>query len=505
MKRRRFFETSLGAGFAGAAYALSPSRFKHEPGGGPDADRSSREERFARRSQMGATETLARFISELRYEDLSPQAIEAAKIGLLDGVGVILAGSTYQPLSAVMANYVRQMGGAPRSSVAGWGFQTNPPFAAFANGVFGHALDYEIQACAAPTHGTSACLPSALALGEETRASGRDIILAYVLGIEVQWRLRAAAAATGGQVQGFHPPGVVGPMGGAAASASVLGLDVEQTRMALGYAASRAGGVTANTGTFTKSTHPGDAARMGVEAALLAQTGYTSNPNILEARSGYVFTLMSDDIDWDLVTGGLGTDFIPRLVDPGFNIKRYPAQIFMQTSIESVLNLRETHGLRAEEVQHLTMETERAAPGRPTPPSGLDGKFSIRYCASAALLDGRVDIESFKDERRFAPDMEAMLPKVSLSSTPRNDMGARATALLNDGRTVSEELIYYRGSCGNPMTREERLDKFRYCVSQRALSDQDSEELIGLLENLEAVDDISTVMDLIGTRAPANL
>ena len=492
MKRRRFIETSVGAGFAGAAYACSPSPFKRQ-----EAGRAN--------SQMDATETLARFISEFRYEDLSPQAVEAAKVGLIDGVGVMLAGATYQPLAALMADYVREMGGAPRCSVVGWGFQTNAPFAAFANGVFGHCLDYEIQACAAPTHGTSACLPAALALGEETRASGRDIIRAYVLGIEVQWRLRAAGEATGGMVRGFHPPGVVGPMGGTAAAASVLGLDTEQTRMALGIAASRSGSVSANVGTMTKSTHPGDAARMGVEAALLARSGYTSNPNILEAPSGYVATLFSGDIDWDIVTGGLGTGFIPRLVDPGFNIKRFPAQIFMQNPTEAVLSLRETHGLRPEEVEHLTVETSRGGPGRPVPESGLDGKFSVQYCASAALLDGHVDIETFTDERRFAPDMEAMLPKVSLEPAPRSDDGARATARLNDGRTVSEELLNYRGSCGNPMSSAERLDKFRYCVSQRALSDQDTEELLGLLERLEAVDDVSSLMDVMRTRSPANL
>ena len=207
-------------------------------------------------------------------------------------------------------------------------------------------------------------------------------------------------------------------------------------------------------------------------------------------------------MDWDIVTGGLGTGFIPRLVDPGFNIKRFPAQIGMQNPIEAVLNLRETHGLRPEEVEHLTVEYGREGPGRPAPESGLDGKFSVQYCASAALLDGRVNIETFTDERRFSPDMEAMLLKVSLA--PRSGDGAGATALLNDGRTVTEESINYRGSIGNPMSREERLDKFRYCVSQRALSEQDAEQLFGLLERLETVDDVSSLMDVMRMRAPAN-
>ena len=227
---------------------------------------------------------------------------------------------------------------------------------------------------------------------------------------------------------GFHPPGVVGPIGGAVAAARMLRLNTEQTRMALGIAASRAGGLTANTGTMMKSTHPGNAARMGAEAALLARAGFTSHPDVLEAPSGYADALFSRGMDWDVLTGGLGTGFVPRIVDPGFDIKRFPAQIFMQWLTEAVLDLRAAHGLRPEQVEQLTVESATEDAGRPVPTTGLDGKFSAQYCAAAALLDGRVNIETFTDERRFSPDMEAMLRKVRL--LPRKGDGARATARL---------------------------------------------------------------------------
>jgi len=492
MKRRRFIKTSVGAGFAGIGFALSPSHdsfAEFEPQG---ANRAR---------STDATETLVRFISDFRHENLSRQTVEAAKVGIIDGVGVMLAGSTYKPLATLMAGYVREMGGAPRCSVVGWGFQTNAPFAAFANGVFGHCLDYEIQGFP-PTHGTSACLPAALALGEETRASGRDLILAYVLGWEVQGRLRAAGTGAGaGMSPGFHPPGVVGPMGGAVAAAKMLRLNVEQTKMALGIAASRAGGLTANTGTMMKSTHPGNAARMGVEAALLARAGFTSHPDVLEAPSGYADALFSRGMDWNVLTGGLGTGFVPRIIDPGFDIKRFPAQIFMQWLTEAVLDLRAAHGLRPEQVEQLGVESATEGTERAVPTTGLDGKFSPQYCAAAALLDGRVNIETFTDERRFSPDMEAMLRKVRL--LPRKGDGARATARLNDGRTVSAECLHFRGSVGNPFSREERLEKFRYC-SRHALSERATEQLLGLLERLEAVDDVSSLMDVMRTRALAN-
>ena len=141
---------------------------------------------------MSATESLARFIADTSYDKLPSSVVDAAKIAILDGVANMLVGST-QAVATIIGQYVRELGGAPQSSVIGWGFKTNAPSAAFANGVFGHCLDFEIQGYP-PTHGTSSCLPAALALAEGQNASGKIIIEAYVVGWEVQGRLRAASA-----------------------------------------------------------------------------------------------------------------------------------------------------------------------------------------------------------------------------------------------------------------------------------------------------------------------
>ena len=447
---------------------------------------------------MGATETLSRFIAELRYDDLPPTAVAAAKVAIMDGVANMLAGST-QPLAGIMGEYVQAMGGTPSCSVVGWGFKTNAPSAAFANGVFGHCLDFEIQGHP-PTHGTSSCLPAALALGEELGVSGKTIIEAYVVGWEVQGRLRAASARGGGN-SGWHPPGQVGPLGGAAASAKVLGLDLHQTRMALGIAASRTGGLTANTGTMVKSTHPGNAARMGAEAAILARAGFTSNEDILEAANGYATALFQDNLDWDVVTAGLGETY--RLVDSGFDIKRFPAQITMQRPIEVVLNLRQKYGLQGNMVETMTLEMRGRGHSAAIPNSGLDGKFSIEYCAAAAILDGWVGIETFTDERRFSADMEEILPKVTV--LPRgNDFEpdlVKVTAKLKDGKTVEEECRSFRGSVADPMSDEERLGKFRDCAG-RVLSSDNMERLIDTLQGLESLGNVSGLMSVL-TKKPA--
>ena len=403
----------------------------------------------------------------------------------------MLAGST-QELASIIGRYVQDMGGSTQSSVVGWGFKTNAPSAAFANGVFGHCLDFEIQGYP-PTHGTSSCLPAALALGEERRTNGKAIIEAYVMGWEIQGRLRAASAAFSNPA--YHPPGLVGPLGGAVAGAKVLGLDAWHIQMAMGIAASRTGGLTANTGTMVKSTHTGNAARMGAEAAILAAAGYTSSDSILEAPNGYSDALFDGNMDWEILTNGLGVSY--RLVDPGFDIKRFPAQVHMQNPIEAVLNLLESHSLRADDVENLTVHTGGRGHSGSLPASGLDGKFSIEYCAAAALLDGKVGIETFTDDRRFSPDMEETLGKIQVEPGNHDSADAKVTALLKDESSAAAECRGFRGSARNPMSREERMDKVIDCVG-RVLTHQDANRLVSLIEDLENVADISEIMDLIG-------
>ena len=324
---------------------------------------------------MSQTRTLAQFIADTEYDNLPSAVVEAAKTAILDGVANVVAGSV-QELADIIGRYVRDAGGSPQSSVVGWGYKTNPPAAAFANGVFGHCLDYEIQGFP-PTHGTSSCLPAALALAELHHVPGSRVITAYVLGWEIQGRLRAASAPA--TAPGYHPPGLVGPLGGAAAAAKTVGLDADQTLMALGIAASRTGGLTANTGTMVKSTHPGNAARMGAEAAILAGMGYTASDEVLESPVGYAAAIFGGDFNWDVATGGLGSSW--RLVDPGFDIKRFPAQVYMQNAIEAALNLREQNGVEPNDIERVTIRRQGRGHSGPVPRSGLDGKFSVEYCA----------------------------------------------------------------------------------------------------------------------------
>jgi 2-methylcitrate dehydratase PrpD len=445
----------------------------------------------------GATAALAEFVVDTRFDRLPTDVVGAAKVGILDGVANLLAGSA-QPVGRLVAGYVEAMGGTPDCSVFGWGFKTSPPQAAFANGVFGHCLDFEIQGYPA-AHGTSAILPTALALAERGRASGSALVTAYAVGWDMQGRLRTAGPRR--QPRPFHPPGIFGPLAAAAAAGSMLGLSAEQMRTTFGIAASRTGGLFANNGTMVKSTHPGNAARLGLEAALLARAGFTSNDAVLEAHEGYVETLFGSEFDWAELTRDLGSRF--HLVDPGFNIKRYPAEIYLQWVIDAVLELRQQYSLNPEDVELLEVEVPavQAALSRPRPNSGLDGKFSWEYCAAVALAEGSVGIDSFSDATRFSPAVEAALEKVRLVANPDipTDMPSiwiGASARVRDGRQVQTRCRSYRGSIANPMTRDERVAKFRACAG-RVQGADDVERTLSALEHLEDLADIRELTELL--------
>lgn len=444
---------------------------------------------------MGTTEVLARHIVETTYDSLPAEVVRAAKDVILDGVGVMLAGSREEP-PRIVADYAREMGGAPRCTVFGFGFKTSPPMAAFVNGISGHVLDYEPMWHPA-THATSPTLPSILALAETHDVSGKDAITALAVAFEVQGRLRLGGfRAEQIERNGFHPPGTVGPLGAAAAGAVLLRLDVQQTRWALGLAGSRTGALAANIGTMTKSSHCGNAGRMGLEAALLAARGFTANDDVIEAPSGWAQVFHREGFDF-AAAEAFGRPW--RMVEPGLATKKHPSQYGTHRGIDAALELRQKHGLDPAEItQVLIQGPVMQYINRPFPRTGLEGKFSYQYTVSAALLDGGIGIETFRDARRLAPDMEAMLRQVEVRMDPAipanfEEMWVEVTARTRDGRALTARCDRPRGIWGNPLTREERLTKFRNTAGV-LLAPPQVEQAQALIEGLET---LPTLHDLI--------
>ena len=446
---------------------------------------------------MSVTEELARHIASANFDSMPPEAVEAAKVVILDGLSVTLAGSQ-ETAAQIVTDYAREMGGNPQCSVFGHGFKTSPPMAAFVNGVAGHVLDYEVMWHPA-THATSPTLPGIMALAESRGATGPDILTALITGFEAQGRIRVASADL--SLGGFHPPGLVGVMGSAAAGSVMLGLDTQETRMALGIAASRAGAVSANTGTMTKSTHCGNAGRMGLEAALLAAKGFTANANVFEHETGYAAVLFGDGFDLEAVTRDFGNPY--RLVDPGVAIKKHPSQYGTHRGIDAALDLQQRYSIDPDRIASVRIETPvMRYVGRPYPETGLDGKFSFQYTVAASLLDRRIGIETFTDEAVHRPQIKALLDKTSVDMRPDipanfEEMWIAVRVETTGGQTYISRCDRPRGIWGNPLTREERLSKVRSCAS-RVLSATKVDRLIETVEDLENADS-NRVKTLIST------
>jgi len=436
---------------------------------------------------MGATAELAARISALAFDALSEPVVTVTKRLIADGVAVALAG-TREAAPSIAAEHVRAMGCSEHASVWGFDFRTTAQNAAYLNAISMHVLDFEPMSNP-PTHAVSPTVPAAFALGETLQADGRDIVAACAKGFEMQGRILHAANLERGKLK-FHTPGVVGVMGATVAAAHLLQLDAAQLANALGIAASRCSGVSANTGSMVKCTHCGNAAASGVDAALLAQRGFTANPAIFEARAGYVATFFDAGFDYAALLA-FGRPF--RCVDPGMAIKFYPSKYPTHYAIGAALELRRAIPdiSRVTALRIVTPEIDDA--DRPQPRSGLDGKFSFQYTAAIALLDGAVGIASFTDERRFRADVTALLGKISLmrdATIPRDTrtMRVEIEADLSDGARERAVCTKPPGSWGAPVDPALHAQKMRDCLRARLAPEQLAPVLAALdrLEQLNA-------------------
>ncbi len=434
---------------------------------------------------MHATETLCQTITQTTFASLPTQVVEIAKQIILDGIAVAVAGSA-EDGPRIVAEHVKSLGGTESSTVLGQGFKTSPVSAAYINGIAMHVLDYEPM-WSPPTHATSPTLPTVLALAEVENAPGYEVIAAFVKACEVQGRIRLASRQyTPGKLT-YHPPGVVGVMGSAVAASHLLNLNLNQLQNTLGIAASRAGGLMANVGTMTKATHCGWAAAAGLDAALLARRQFTGNTEIFEAPNGYVDAFFGEGFDFPAL---LAFARPYRLVDPGFAIKLFPSQYATHFAITAALEL---HGAVTDPNTIKSVQiTTPVMPyvDRPLPRTGLEGKFSFQYTVAAALLDGTVTVRTFADERRFRPDMVALLPAITLAQSQEipgelEKMWVEIAVELQGGRRETARCNGPRGFWGLPqLAREEHLVKIRDCLRMRLAKDQ-TERCIALVEDLD--------------------
>ena len=420
---------------------------------------------------MNITERLAHIIVETTYADLPDEAVAQGKRALLDTIGVTLAG--YSEASAqVMMDWVAECGARPVASVLGSSTATSPALAALANGTMGHALDFDDVTFHMRGHPSVPVAPVALALGEATGASGADVLMAFIVGVEVE--AKAGKAMTAAHIRrGWHPTGIIGSLGAAAAAAKLLGLNEIQTQMALGIAASKAGGLRKNFGTMTKPLHAGEAARSGIEAAQWAQRGFTADHQVLDDRFSYFEVFAGDnEFDAEAMVREFGAPY--EVVSPGIGVKPYPACRQMHRSIDAMLELTHTHGLNADDIEAIVCETSERALSflvHHRPQTGLEGKFSMEYALAAAALNGKMGLAEFSDQSVQDPRAQDLLQRVRYEHP---DAGQAEWDLtlpdivsveLRNGQRLSQRIDIPKGDPQLPMTWDELVAKFHDCAT----------------------------------------
>ncbi len=446
---------------------------------------------------MGTTERLAQFIIETGYEDIPPATRHAAKRAMLDTLGVMMAGSE-EPAGKIITSFVSSIGGKPRAGVVGAGFRTSSPNAALANGTMGHALDYD-DFCrwANEGHPSVVLLPCVLALGEDFGASGKRLVEAFILGFEVIGRL--AVSGINPRAIGFHPTAIFGTMGAAAAAAKVIGLGVEQTRMVLGFAASHASGIGRNRGTMTKSYHAGNAARSGVTAALLMKEGFTAAADLIEGSRGFS-NAFAGGAEWDdsKITNNLGDSYF--ISSPGVIVKKYPTCAFTHRCIDAILQLSDTYQISADDVAEVECQTGTMTGDILTyndPVTYLEGKFSMPFCMAIALLERKVGLLQVTNEKVNDPRTKQLMKQVRLC--PGGEPVAASDVVkvrLRDGKEYSLGIDKVRGHPELPLTDEELISKYRDCAAI-ILPQDEVEQVLGLMLNLEQLQQTSELMDII--------
>jgi aconitate decarboxylase len=415
---------------------------------------------------ISTTRAFTELVSSWPADD--PELLDRCRLLLLDGIAVAVAGAK-EPGPRLLAEHTRAECPEGPATMIGQGSTTNVVGATRVNGVAMHVLDFEPMWNPA-NHALSPIVPALLALAEKRErdgaaSQGYDVLRALAKGVEAQGRLRLASGQMEPAKLSMHPPGAVGAPAAALACGCLLDLDVDQLTAAVGIAGSRTGGLLANVGSMTKALHCGDAAANGVQAAMLASRGFSSNDDALAGPRGWGPSLFGPSFDPQFLLAPVGKG---RALDPGPSWKLFPSQFATHFGITAALEAREAIGsdlstgiaqvrLRAPSMPYIN---------RPHPQSGLDGKFSWQYTVAIALLDGKVEPASFADARRFSPDVVALLERTTViddADIPGrfDQMHVEIEVTLNNGAVVRKRCDSPLGSWSRPVPKETVMKKIR--------------------------------------------
>jgi 2-methylcitrate dehydratase PrpD len=487
MIRRDFFKTPLALAGLGLAAPVVPASPLAPAQQAPPAP--------------GLTRYVAEFIVTAKYEDIPADVIALGKKTLLDGFGLALAGSA-SVLAPIVRQYIGSLGTTARTStVAGTAMKVAPRFAAFANGMSIHADDYDDTGSA--LHVAAPVLPPAFALCEANRRSGKDLMLAFHVGVEAASKIGDAIFPRHDR-EGFHTTGTIGSFGSAAACAKLRGLSIEQTAFALGLAASQASGIRRNFGSMTKAFHAGHAAESGSVAADLAALGFTAASDVLESPLGF-FQAAGGGFEPNAIVNRLGRPWM--FASPGDLIKRFPCGTIQQPVMDATLGLISQQAIKAADVERVEIGGNQSNVNtlfRHKPTTGLEAKFSMEFAVAILLVDGKAGLGQFTDASVQRPEVQNMIARVTFRADPEYDRLGREGAFqavleepmgirvyMKDGRVLTMRTEPAKGSPRNPMTYEEVADKFRTNAEFARWPAAKTEAIIKLVNSLETTANVA--------------
>jgi 2-methylcitrate dehydratase PrpD len=418
---------------------------------------------MARNTQVAAdlnappiTQVLAKFVATHPSRGWSDAVDHEAHRTFLNWAGCAIGAARHESAEATIAA-MRMLQPSAQSSVLGRADRLDMAGAALVNGITSHTFDFDDTHLKTVIHPAGPVASALLALAEVRGSSGREVIDALVLGIDVACRIGNCMYPEHYD-RGWHITGSTGTLGAAAGCARLLKLDEHKTMMALGVAASQPIGMREQFGTMTKPFHPGGAARAGLTSALLAANGFTASARAIEAPRGYA-QVVSTKNDWSEITGELGSRF-----EISFNTyKPFACGIVIHPTIDAAIQLR-AQGVKAEEVVKVELRVHSLVlelTGKKEPQDGLQGKFSVYHGFAAGLMLGQAGEGEYEDAIVRRDDMVALRRKVEAIVDPSiAEDAADVTAILKDGRKVHVRVDHAIGSLERPLTDSHLEAKF---------------------------------------------
>jgi len=448
------------------------------------------------------TATMSQWAAELKFEDVSPEAVNQAKRFLLDSIGCALGG--YQQHDVIIAlKVLSEIAGPGKATVIGSVEKMDAVSASLANALMIRCMDYnDIYWKQDPSH-PSDIFPAALACCERAGSDGRELIVGLVLGHEFEMRL-CETAFPGIRERGWHHATLtafVSPI----VAGRMLHLSAEQIQHAIGISGSARctlGAVTAGKLTMMKNTVDPMATQSGVLAALLAESGYTGPKHVIEGKEGLVHCLGPE---WKLncLTEGLGESW--RITQCG--MKAFPTEALTHTPISAVLTLVKDNDLRPDDIAKVYIRTTARSADILSDPSKYDphtketADHSLPYVISAAIADQQVTPAQFTPGKIMDPVIRAQLNKIVVTADPEIEKAfpalQRVIARIQtvDGREFSKQLDYPKGDPRNPLTDEEVEEKFE-ALAEPVMSRDARRRAMDAIWNLEKQSSVAEVMKL---------